>query len=260
MQLNALYVFGGRGQGDPSTGDAFSVFADLWKFDLTTQAWQQLLGNRHGQLAQFQTYSATISLLHYITTVPINLQLHSRPDARSLHSLTSYYGNRDKSTPMLVLFGGQLTAKVDIEEPPAPTYEPTPIPDDTQGSGHDLGVSRSRRSQSGKHSGGGDYHMLDDDEAWTWSDSTVHAQTNDVWVYFPASDVWQLVSCGGCHKGDSGELVRRNIDLSSLVVVGALACAGAAGIVAYKFLRRSKRDEGYESIPDSTADSRHSFL
>ena len=96
-----------------------------------------------------------------------------------------------------------------------------------------------------------DVLVLDDDSNWSWSDNTFHAQTNDIWVYFPARDRWQLVSVGGCHRGDSGEIEKqKNVDVTALLVVGALTAAGVMGILAYRLLRSFDQQRGYSYIPD----------
>ena len=96
-----------------------------------------------------------------------------------------------------------------------------------------------------------DFLVLDDDSNWSWSVNTFHAQTNDIWVYFPARDRWQLVSVGGCHRGDSGEIEKqKNVDVTALLVVGALTAAGVMGIFAYRLLRSFDQQRGYSYIPD----------
>ena len=185
-----------------------------------------------------------------------------RPDARSLHTLCAWNGPKDDLPSTLVLFGGQLTSRITI--PSLPSVEPTSSPDGikhgpstgtTEGSteGSIKGsVKGSVRGEAHRHhgkGGGNYYHMLDDDFTWSWQDNTVHAQSNDIWVYIPSRDVWQLVSTGGCHRGDSGELIKPKVDLTALFVVGTLVSAGIGGIVCYQLLRKYRTDE-YDRIPD----------
>lgn len=172
-----------------------------------------------------------------------------RPDARSLHSLTAWCGVKDDKPVALVLFGGQLTSKINIPVPTTldPSIFPSESPseylsstvrDTTGGTG---GTGGTRRQ-------GGDYHMMDDDSAWAWNDNTVHAQTNDIWVYYPTRDVWQIVSSGGCHKGDTGQPNAPDVDLTALFVVATLVSAGIVGILGYSYMQKFRTD--YSAIPD----------
>jgi hypothetical protein len=155
-----------------------------------------------------------------------------------LHSLSRWSGSHEDEPPVLVLFGGQLTSRIAIPSDVSPTTEPT------LASG--LGISHKQHEKEG---GGGDYHMLDDDSTWSWTDNTVHAQINDIWVYLPTKDTWQLISTGGCHRGDNGELLQPKVDLTALFVVGVLATAGLLGIMMYQVFRKYSRS-GYDVIPD----------
>ena len=143
-----------------------------------------------------------------------------------------------------MLFGGQLTSSIVIPDMPSPSAPPA--------TGSELGTfdsfdGRDRHSQGKDQSGGIDFHMLDDDSQWSWSDATAHAQTNDLWVYSPTSDTWHLASIGGCHKGDDGRLERKNVDLTALLTVGILLSACLFGAFSYQFLRKND----YMPIPEA---------
>lgn len=160
-----------------------------------------------------------------------------------MHSLSIWTGAHDDQAPLLVLFGGQLTSNIVIPDFPSPSTAPAQQVDQFDS----LHLSGPGGHSQHKDQGGGiDFHMLDDDSSWSWSDATAHAQANDIWIYNPSRDVWHLASIGGCHKGDDGRLERKHVDLSALLAVGILLSACLFGAFSYNFLRRNN----YMPIPE----------
>lgn len=52
-KLNAVFVFGGRGQSSCSSS-TYEIMSDLWMFDLIARSWKRLFGSAFGSLRQYQ--------------------------------------------------------------------------------------------------------------------------------------------------------------------------------------------------------------